>query len=168
MVANPLAVYDEARRLAAATGGHYLDQFSNAERATDWRGNNISESIFQQMREEELPVPAWIVCGAGNGGTSATIGRYIRYCRHGTRVCVADPEGFRSAVGANDRWLLFPRRTALAHNYDVIRVTDLREIRPCRGRSKVFRPPQKDRAHISKTCLMGRGSLSRAAERPGM
>src|SRR3954471_17929208 len=31
---------DEARRLAAECGGHYLDQFTHAERATDWRGNN--------------------------------------------------------------------------------------------------------------------------------
>jgi len=33
-------VYDEARRLAADCGGHYMDQFTYAERATDWRGNN--------------------------------------------------------------------------------------------------------------------------------
>ncbi|HEX9834170.1 MAG TPA: pyridoxal-phosphate dependent enzyme, partial [Mycobacterium sp.] len=31
-------VYAEAQRLAEETGGHYLDQFTNAERATDWRG----------------------------------------------------------------------------------------------------------------------------------
>ena len=30
--------------------------------------------------------------GAGTGGTSATIGRYIRYRRHATRLCVVDPE----------------------------------------------------------------------------
>ncbi|MCV5264021.1 PLP-dependent cysteine synthase family protein, partial [Escherichia coli] len=35
----------------------------------------------------------WIVCGAGTGGTSATIGRYLRYRGHATRLCVADPEG---------------------------------------------------------------------------
>ncbi|OBL01123.1 lyase [Mycobacterium sp. 1245499.0] len=86
-------VYAEAQRIAHETGGHYLDQFTNAERATDWRGNNnIAESIFEQMREEEHPVPEWIVVGAGTGGTSATIGRYIRYRRHATRLCVVDPE----------------------------------------------------------------------------
>ncbi len=86
-------VYAEAERLARETGGHYLDQFTNAERATDWRGNNnIAESIFTQMCEEQHPVPGWIVVGAGTGGTSATIGRYIRYCRYGTRLCVVDPE----------------------------------------------------------------------------
>ncbi|MEB3022198.1 L-cysteine desulfhydrase Cds1 [[Mycobacterium] crassicus] len=86
-------VYAEAERIAADTGGHYLDQFTNAERATDWRGNNnIAESIFSQMRDEAHPIPAWIVVGAGTGGTSATIGRYIRYRRHATRLCVVDPE----------------------------------------------------------------------------
>jgi cysteine synthase A len=92
-VDDPRTVYDVAHRLAAETGGHYLDQFTYAERATDWRGNNnIAESIFAQMASEEYPVPAWIVCGAGTGGTSATIGRYIGYQRHSTQLCVADPE----------------------------------------------------------------------------
>ncbi|MBV9351076.1 MAG: PLP-dependent cysteine synthase family protein, partial [Mycobacterium sp.] len=86
-------VYAEAERVAKETGGHYLDQFTNAERATDWRGNNnIAESIYVQMRDEKHPVPEWIVVGAGTGGTSATIGRYIRYRRHATRLCVVDPE----------------------------------------------------------------------------
>ncbi|GGC76541.1 PLP-dependent cysteine synthase family protein [Hoyosella rhizosphaerae] len=86
-------IYAEAQRLATVTGGHYLDQFTNAERATDWRGNNnIAESIFSQLASEEHPVPDWIVVGAGTGGTSATIGRYIRYRRHHTQLCVVDPE----------------------------------------------------------------------------
>lgn len=92
-VAEASQVYAEAERLAAETGGHYLDQFTNAERATDWRGNNnIAESIFEQMRDETHPIPDWIVVGAGTGGTSATIGRYIRYRRYPTRLCVVDPE----------------------------------------------------------------------------
>lgn len=87
-------VYDEARTLAGRTGGHYMDQFTYAERATDWRGNNnIAESIFEQMKRERHPIPAWIVVGAGTGGTSATIGRYVRYRGHDTLLCVADPEG---------------------------------------------------------------------------
>ena len=86
-------VYAEAERLARQTGGHYLDQFTNAERATDWRGNNnIAESIFAQMSHEPHPIPTWIVVGAGTGGTSATIGRFVRYQRHATRLCVVDPE----------------------------------------------------------------------------
>jgi cysteine synthase A len=92
-VAQSSQVYAEAERLAEETGGHYLDQFTNAESATDWRGNNnIAESIFEQLREEQHPIPEWIVVGAGTGGTSATIGRFIRYRRHATRLCVVDPE----------------------------------------------------------------------------
>jgi cysteine synthase A len=88
------AMYAESARLAADLGGHYMDQFTHAERATDWRGNNnIAESIFGQMAREEHPVPRWVVVGAGTGGTSATIGRFIRYRRHATRLCLADPVG---------------------------------------------------------------------------
>ena len=87
-------VYDEAAALAARCGGHYMDQFTNAERATDWRGNNnIADSMFHQMGRERHPVPAWVVVGAGTGGTSATIGRYVRYQGHPTQVAVVDPEG---------------------------------------------------------------------------
>ena len=71
-----------------------MDQFTYAERATDWRGNNnIAQSIFSQMARERFPVPRWIVVGAGTGGTSATIGRYVRYQRHDTGICVPDPQG---------------------------------------------------------------------------
>lgn len=44
------------------------------------------------MREEPYPIPRWIVCGAGTGGTSATLGRYVRYQRHDTQICVGDPD----------------------------------------------------------------------------
>ena len=83
----------ESRSVAEQTGGCFLDQFTHAERATDWRGNNnIAESIFGQMQSERHPVPSWVVVGAGTGGTSATIGRFIRYQGHPTRLCVVDPE----------------------------------------------------------------------------
>ncbi len=85
-------VYTAAADLAQRTGGHFIDQFTMAERATDWRGNNnIAESIFGQLADERHPVPTWIVVGAGTGGTSATIGRYIRYRRHPTWLAVVDP-----------------------------------------------------------------------------
>jgi len=94
LVADPGTIYAESHRLARECGGHYMDQFTHAERATDWRGNNnIAESIFAQLRLERHPVPEWIVVGAGTGGTSATIGRYVRYRGHGTRLCVPDPDG---------------------------------------------------------------------------
>ena len=83
-----------AKDLAIKTQGHFMDQFTYAERVTDWRGNNnIGQSIFNQMACERHPIPKWIVVGAGTGGTSATIGRYIRYQRYSTEVCVPDPEG---------------------------------------------------------------------------
>ncbi|HET6604566.1 MAG TPA: PLP-dependent cysteine synthase family protein [Xanthomonadaceae bacterium] len=86
-------IYAEAERVAAQRQGHYLDQFTYAERATDWRGNNnIAESIFEQMALEAHPHPRWIVVPAGTGGTSATIGRYVRYIGAPTQVCVVDPE----------------------------------------------------------------------------
>lgn len=92
-VDRPGDAYAESQRLADDLGGHYMDQFTYAERATDWRGNNnIAESIFAQMQREPCPVPRWVVCGAGTGGTSATIGRFARFNRHETRICVADPE----------------------------------------------------------------------------
>src|SRR6185312_7209949 len=83
-----------ARRRTRLTRCLHLDQFGLAERATDWRGNNnIAESIIGQLALEAEPEPAWIVCGAGTGGTSATIGRYLRYRRLHTRLCVAEPAG---------------------------------------------------------------------------
>ena len=81
-------------REIAADGSCFLDQFGLAERATDWRGNNnIAESIIGQMAREPHPEPEWIVCGVGTGGTSATIGRFLRYRGMQTRLCVAEPSG---------------------------------------------------------------------------
>lgn len=92
-VDNGSQVYQEAQRLADECNGHYMDQFTYAERATDWRGNNnIAESIFNQMKHETHPIPSWIVVGAGTGGTSATIGRYVRYRNFDTQIGVVDPE----------------------------------------------------------------------------
>lgn len=93
LVDTPDQVLSESRRLAAETGGHFMDQFTYAERATDWRGNNnIAESIFGQMVQEKHSIPSWIVCGAGTGGTSATIGRFLRYQCHPAQLCVVDPQ----------------------------------------------------------------------------
>ncbi len=92
-VDNPREDRAEAARLARELGGHFMDQFTYAERATDWRGNNnIAESLFEQLEHERFPIPLWIVVGAGTGGTSATLGRYIRYKKLPTQLCVADPE----------------------------------------------------------------------------
>jgi cysteine synthase A len=86
-------IYEEAENLAKSLNGHYMDQFTFAERATDWRGNNnIACSIFSQLEKERFPIPEWIVMSAGTGGTSATIGRYIRYKGYDTRLLVVDPD----------------------------------------------------------------------------
>ena len=93
LVDDATAIYDVAQQLATELGGYYMDQFTNAERATDWRGNNnIAETIFDQMSREDHPIPRWIVVGAGTGGTATTIGRFIRYRGYDTRLCVVDPE----------------------------------------------------------------------------
>ena len=93
-VERPEDVDAVAREVAAECGGHFMDQFTFAERATDWRGNNnIAESIFRQLEREHHAVPEWIVVGAGTGGTSATIGRYLRYRRHATKLALVDPVG---------------------------------------------------------------------------
>ncbi|GGB63520.1 PLP-dependent cysteine synthase family protein [Shewanella inventionis] len=92
-VDNGSLMYAESERLARELNGHYMDQFTYAERATDWRGNNnIADSIFSQMEKEPHPIPSWIVMSPGTGGTSATIGRYIRYQQRATQLCVVDPE----------------------------------------------------------------------------
>ena len=107
-VTNPSDIYSESHRIAHECGGHFMDQFTYAERATDWRANNnIAESIFKQMAAEEFPVPTWLVSSGGTGGTIATLGRYVAYRGHRTRVLCADPENsvffdyFRSVLAGD-------------------------------------------------------------------
>lgn len=106
LIEDPSRIYAEAAALAERLDGVYLDQFTFAERVTDWRGNNnIAESIFDQMGHEPHPVPTWIVMSAGTGGTTATIGRYIRYRQFTTKLCVVDAEysAFFDCYMARDR-----------------------------------------------------------------
>ena len=85
-------MYAESARLAASLGGHYMDQFTYAERATDWRGNNnIAESIFSQMARERTP--------CRRGSSWGWNRRHVRDARalHPLPpvrhpLCVADPE----------------------------------------------------------------------------
>jgi cysteine synthase len=102
LVDDGSAIAANAAALALRLGAVHLDQFGLAERATDWRGNNnIAESMLAQLAREPDPEPAWVVCGAGTGGTSATIGRYLRYRRLRTRLAVAEPRGGAFATGWN-------------------------------------------------------------------
>lgn len=86
-------IYAESEQLTRELSGHYMDQFTYAERATDWRGNNnIADNIFRQMAREPYPVPDYIVMSAGTDGTSATLGRYIRYQGIDSQLMVVDPQ----------------------------------------------------------------------------
>ena len=86
-------ITEQCKKLAKELNGHFMDQFTYAERATDWRGNNnIADSIISQMKYERFKTPTWIVMSAGTGGTSATIGRYIKYMNLPSRLLVTDPE----------------------------------------------------------------------------
>lgn len=68
-VDHPAEIYAASEKLARELNGHYMDQFTYAERATDWRGNNnIADSIFRQMTHEPHPIPDYIVMSAGTGG----------------------------------------------------------------------------------------------------
>lgn len=75
LVQDPTQIYAESERLARESGGHFMDQFTYAERATDWRANNnIAESIFTQMRFERHAEPAWLISSPGTGGTTSDVG----------------------------------------------------------------------------------------------
>lgn len=110
-VESACEIYAASERLAHEPNGHYMDQFTYAERATDWRGNNnIADSIFRQMRNEPHPVPRFIVMSAGTGGTSATIGRYIRCQGYDTQLMVVDPENsvFFTLLAGSRRFITQP------------------------------------------------------------
>jgi len=114
LVDDPGAIYATARRIADQTGGCYLDQFTFAERAVDWRSDNIADSIFSQMAAEEHRFPTWLVCGAGTGGTSATIGRYVRHRGLPTMLCLADPlESVYHRHMADPRIRIWPNRRSV-------------------------------------------------------
>ncbi len=101
-------MHDAATKLAREIDGYFMDQFTYAERATDWRGNNnIAESIYEQMEKEPYPIPSAIVMSAGTGGTSATLGRYILYRGFDTKLLVVDPENsvFYDSFKSGDRTL---------------------------------------------------------------
>ena len=56
LVDDATTVGEVSRQVAAECGGHFMDQFTYAERATDWRGNNnIAESMFDQLALERQP-----------------------------------------------------------------------------------------------------------------
>ncbi|MFJ6672027.1 PLP-dependent cysteine synthase family protein [Actinosynnema sp. NPDC091369] len=89
----PLAVYERAGRLAAATGGHYLDHLATLGGAVDRDGGwNLAAEILRDLGRLGRPAPAWVVAGVGTGATSRAIGRHLRRHGHPTRLAVVDPE----------------------------------------------------------------------------
>ncbi|WP_345185889.1 PLP-dependent cysteine synthase family protein [Microbacterium panaciterrae] len=92
-VDHPSNVVPMARRLAKDSNGYFMDQFTYASQATNWRQDNIASELLTQMQHERYPKPQWIVVGAGTGGTSTTFARFARYVGLSTRIAVADPEG---------------------------------------------------------------------------
>ena len=105
-VDNPGEVYDVAAGIAAQAGGHYLDQFTYAERATDWRGNNnIAESHF---RADGIRAPSVARMGGDERGNGRHLRHHralIRYRNYDTRLCVVDVEhsAFYDAYCQKDR-----------------------------------------------------------------
>lgn len=106
-----------AYRIASERGGHYMNQSARAAEVSDWRtSSTLAESLFAQVSARTGLAPLWVVAGAGTGGTSATLGRYIRYRPEfeSTRLCVVDPErsAYFSAYVASD-WSLTGEASAL-------------------------------------------------------
>lgn len=92
-----------SHQLARETGGHFMDQFTYAERATDWRANNnIAESIFKQLSKSRTPfrsgssaapapaapAPRWAAMCATGATTPAFCAR-TRRCRCSSTVIAA-------------------------------------------------------------------------------
>ncbi|WP_221356924.1 PLP-dependent cysteine synthase family protein [Streptomyces beigongshangae] len=95
--ATGATISERARSEARARRGHFMDQFTYAERAYDWRGDHgMAGEILHQAD------PDWFVMGAGTGGTAASLARYARYTGHRVRVCVTDPENSAFFPGWRD------------------------------------------------------------------
>jgi cysteine synthase A len=94
-----------AAKLTEQRGWYFIDQFAHAGIATD-KENNIASEITSQFKKNNTPMPRYVVCGVGTGGTSATLGGYFQ--QHGfdkTEVIVGDPENsaFSPAFKTSDR-----------------------------------------------------------------
>ncbi|MBK7820283.1 MAG: PLP-dependent cysteine synthase family protein [Tessaracoccus sp.] len=91
--AGPEAATALAARMGDQAGHVFLDQFGNASVRTNWRSGNLASALFGQLHSEGWPEPDWVVVGAGTGGTSSTLARFIRYTGRRTKVALGDPEG---------------------------------------------------------------------------
>lgn len=95
--ATGATISERARAEARDRQGHFMDQFTYAERAYDWRGDHgMAAEILSESD------PDWFVMGAGTGGTAASLARHARYTGHRARVCVTDPENSAFFPGWRD------------------------------------------------------------------
>ena len=102
----PAANLDEAREMAAKfaaeQGGHFLDQFGQAERVMDWRGDDcLGAELLNQTNEAASCQPDCIVMAVGTGSSLSAVARHFRYSGARTKICLADPE----ASQLHRRWL---------------------------------------------------------------
>ncbi|CAD6194681.1 unnamed protein product [Caenorhabditis auriculariae] len=92
-----------AKEEAKKTGGFYINQFGNAERAEEYHesgsfhyeSTNVFHEILAQFEEDKLQkakVPDYFVHSAGTGGTISSVGRYIVRYGMPTRVVLADSQ----------------------------------------------------------------------------
>ena len=106
----PSAIYDEAIKIAASSGGHYMDQFTFAERATDWRGNNnIAESSI-------LTDAAGALSGAGLGRSQRRNWRHIlddRTIHSISTKCAQRDTTLRSRSGDSVFTIIFAQVSAI-------------------------------------------------------
>jgi cysteine synthase A len=146
----PAQAAERAQWLATRDAACYLDQFGLAASATDWRGNNnIAQSLVGQCRALGAGDPDWIVCGAGTGGTSSTIGRYLRYAGSRARLCVAEPTGAAFAQG----WRTGDRH-ARAVARSCIEGIGRPEVEPCFAFELVDAVVEVDDAESIAACLL--------------
>ncbi|OON83023.1 hypothetical protein B1H18_01405 [Streptomyces tsukubensis] len=95
--ATGATISERAEQEARDRHGHFMDQFTYAERAYDWRGDHgMAGEILHESD------PDWFVMGAGTGGTAASLARHARYTGHRVRVCVTDPENSAFFPGWRD------------------------------------------------------------------
>jgi cysteine synthase A len=79
-----------ASTIAKQYHGYFLDQFTNATRATNYKENNIGSELMEQLGKKH---PDYVVCGIGTGGTTATLKRHFEFCGNTkTKVIAGDPE----------------------------------------------------------------------------
>jgi cystathionine beta-synthase len=85
---HPDYYQDMAQRLAAETGGFYVNQFANPANPCAHETMTGPEIWAQMERDVDA-----VVVGVGSGGTLSGLGRFFRSVSPKTRMVLADPAG---------------------------------------------------------------------------